>query len=157
MARLLHQALAAASICQVHRGVLKDGREVIIKVSFLRRAPSPVVIVVVVVVWQIKHDGIDDTMAADLAMIPIADSTIGLVFPDVKLGFLADIWKESVRQELDFRNEGHNRERLAKVLSAAGHDGRVSGLHRIIARATASDARGAWFCFRSAFREWCGA
>ena len=93
-------ALAAASICQVHRATLLDGRKVIIKV---------------------KHSNIDETMAADLAMIPIADKTIGLAFPDVKLGFLAAIWKESVRQELDFRNEGYNRERMSVILSRAGH------------------------------------
>lgn len=106
------KALAAASICQVHRATLKDGRPVIIK---------------------IKHPNIDDTMAADLAMIPIADSTVGMVFPDVKLGFLAEIWKESVRQELDFRNEGHNRERLNAILGKAGQLANIS-LPRVVWR-----------------------
>eukprot|EP01039_Chlorochromonas_danica_P005280 gene5279-5815_t len=84
------QPLASASIAQVHRAKLKDGREVVVKV---------------------RKPGVDSTLKADLAFLLIASKVIELVNPSVSslsLANIVDDIRHSMLDELDFRKEVQN-------------------------------------------------
>ena len=87
--------VAAASVAQVHRGVLDDGRVVAIKVQRLRAAP------------QIERD---------LALLGLAARMLSL-FPGMRYMSLPGAAKEfdhALRAQLDFELEAKNNLRLAK-------------------------------------------
>lgn len=88
------EAFAAASIGQVHRGRLRDGREVAIK---------------------IQYPGIDRVIEADLANLKrVLKSVIALV-ADIKFD---PIWlelRDRLREELDYEREAATIERMAEL------------------------------------------
>jgi len=91
------EAFAAASIGQVHRGVLRDGRQVAVK---------------------IKYPLIDEIVTADLANLK---TVLKALFTLVMNGDFDPIWKEvrdRLLEELDYRHEAQNIRRMAELHAA---------------------------------------
>ena len=87
--------LAAASIAQVHRARLRDGREVVVKV---------------------RRPGICPLIEADLRLLQFAARRIEARFPDARHfrpAGMARQFRDSLRRELDLAAECHNAERIA--------------------------------------------
>eukprot|EP01038_Epipyxis_sp_PR26KG_P004722 gene4722-6627_t len=90
--------IASASIAQVHRAVLLDGTEVVIKV---------------------RKPGVDSTLKADLGFLLIASKIIEFISPSVSSLSLSNIVgdiRESMLDELDFRKESKNLENFRSFL-----------------------------------------
>jgi len=88
------EAFAAASIGQVHRGVLRDGRDVAVK---------------------IKYPLIDEIVAADLSNLK---TILKALFTLVMDGDFDPIWKEvrdRLLEELDYRHEAENIRRMGEL------------------------------------------
>ena len=85
--------LAAASLAQVHHAVLKDGREVAVKV---------------------QYPGIERVVRADLLGLTLVKWLLGRLLPGLNVGEIIDDLRVSIPQELDFVHEGHNAERVAR-------------------------------------------
>ncbi len=92
--RLEHKAIAAASIGQVHRGVLADGRRVAVK---------------------IQYPGIDGIIEADLVNLRRLLKSLFALFSDADF---APVWgevRDRLREELDYVNEAENLRRMAEL------------------------------------------
>ncbi|KAK7372295.1 hypothetical protein VNO80_05670 [Phaseolus coccineus] len=89
------QPIAAASIAQVHHGVLKSGYEVAIKVQYP---------------W------IEQQMNFDTRTMCFLSKTIAWLYPQYKLEWLPLAFAKSVSSELDFVQEARNSEIAAKTL-----------------------------------------
>ena len=92
--------LATASIAQVHRAVLKDGTNVVIKV---------------------RKPGVDTTLQADLAFLLVASKVIEFINPTVSSLSLANIVadiRDSMLDELDFSKEINNLENFRDFLAS---------------------------------------
>jgi aarF domain-containing kinase len=85
--------LAAASLAQVHRAVLKDGQEVAVKV---------------------QYPGIERVVQADLLGLNAVKWVLARLLPELNIGEIIDDLRGSIPQELDFVHEGHNAERVAR-------------------------------------------
>jgi ubiquinone biosynthesis protein len=88
--------LAAASIAQVHRAVLKDGREVALK---------------------IRRPGIRRRVEEDLAVMRVVAAQVRQAVPelaDLDLPAMVDEFGRSLRRELDFLTEAANLERFRR-------------------------------------------
>jgi len=81
------EALASASIAQVHRATLKDGTEVVVKV---------------------QHPDVAQLLSIDLKNIVVILTAIGWIEPDYDFSMVAHEWSKEVRKELDFNLEGEN-------------------------------------------------
>ncbi len=92
------QAVAAASIGQVHRGVLKDGRTVAVK---------------------IQYPGIDGIIEADLVNLRRVLKSLFALLTDADF---SPIWlelRDRLREELDYVNEAENLRRMAEVYAGS--------------------------------------
>ncbi|GLC68771.1 hypothetical protein PLESTF_000735000 [Pleodorina starrii] len=98
------RATAAASLAQVHKAVLADGREVAVK---------------------IQYPGLASSVSADLSTMRALASAACALFPDIRLAWLYEELAAKLEVELDFRNEIRNSRRFQSVLSVAGESGRV--------------------------------
>lgn len=87
------EPIASASLAQVHRATLRDGREVAVKV---------------------QYPGIQDIVAADLFALGLAKGALGRLLPGLNVGEIIDDLRDSIPQELDFVHEGRNAERVAR-------------------------------------------
>lgn len=87
--------LAAASLSQVHRGWLKDGRAVVLKVQYP----------------QVK-----ELVAADLQVLGRAADTLSLVAPKVRLQSIVQFLRETLPLELDLKREAQAMEELRLAL-----------------------------------------
>jgi len=97
--RLEPVAIAAASIGQVHRGVLFDGRPVAVK---------------------IQYPGIDEIIEADLVNLRRLLKSLFALFTDADFG---PIWlelRDRLREELDYVNEADNLRRMAELWAGSG-------------------------------------
>ena len=83
-ARFDDEALAAASIAQVHSAQLHDGTEVVVKIQL---------------------PGVEDDLAADLAALRFLAAALGDALPRTDLPTILDELSRSVRGELDFLAE----------------------------------------------------
>ena len=101
-ARFTREPIAAASLAQVHHAVLKDGREVAVKVQYAN---------------------IQAVVRADLIGLNLAKSALKRLLPGLNIGELVDDLRGSIPQELDFVHEGRNAERVAH--NFAGREGVV--------------------------------
>jgi predicted unusual protein kinase regulating ubiquinone biosynthesis (AarF/ABC1/UbiB family) len=88
------EPLAAASIGQVHRAVLEDGREVAVKV---------------------QYPGIAEAIQADMQNLRLALKLLSVVAPGIDTGPIAQEIRERIGQELDYELEASNHRAMARV------------------------------------------
>jgi predicted unusual protein kinase regulating ubiquinone biosynthesis (AarF/ABC1/UbiB family) len=88
------EAVAAASIGQVHRGVLKDGREVAVKV---------------------QYPEIADALEADLELASVLISLCKAIAPGLDPRMVAGELRERVLEELDFELEAQHQRTFARA------------------------------------------
>jgi ubiquinone biosynthesis protein len=93
------QALAAASIAQVHKAVLKDGTQVVLK---------------------IRRPGLRKIIEADLRLIQRIVDIVESEYPDIRRFHPREVlrqFNQSLRRELDLAAESRNAERIAANLA----------------------------------------
>uniref|UniRef100_A0A0D9WTS7 ABC1 atypical kinase-like domain-containing protein n=1 Tax=Leersia perrieri TaxID=77586 RepID=A0A0D9WTS7_9ORYZ len=88
--------LATASIAQVHRATLVDGREVVVK---------------------IQHNGIKEIILEDLKNAKSLVEWIAWAEPQYNFNPMIDEWCKEAPKELDFNNEAENTRAVSKNLS----------------------------------------
>ena len=88
------EPLAAASIGQVHRARLDDGREVAVKV---------------------QYPGIREAIRADMQNLRLALRMLGVVAPGIDTGPIAEEIRERIGQELDYELEAANQHAMART------------------------------------------
>jgi predicted unusual protein kinase regulating ubiquinone biosynthesis (AarF/ABC1/UbiB family) len=88
------EPLAAASIGQVHRAVLEDGREVAVKV---------------------QYPGIAEAIQSDMQNLRLALKLLNVVAPGIDTGPIAQEIRERIGQELDYELEASNHRAMARV------------------------------------------
>jgi predicted unusual protein kinase regulating ubiquinone biosynthesis (AarF/ABC1/UbiB family) len=86
--------LASASIGQVHRGVLLDGREVAVKV---------------------QYPGVDEAIRADLANAGWLYSAVGALYRNLDPGPVVEELRARIFEELDYENEARNQRAFAAL------------------------------------------
>lgn len=86
----------AASLAQVHKAVLHDGRTVAVKV---------------------QHPKVQQQSTKDILVMEVLVRAVHWLFPDFAFMWLLEEAKKNMPLELDFLNEGKNAERVAKMLS----------------------------------------
>ncbi len=91
-AELNPTAIAAASLAQVHRGRLHDGRDVAVKV---------------------QYPEIEEVVDVDLRNLRLLARVAGRLLRDYDFTSIVDELSETAPRELDFINEGHNAEKSA--------------------------------------------
>lgn len=87
------QPIAAASIAQVHRAVLKDQQEVAVKV---------------------QYPGLEQQMKFDLATMSFLSKSVSLLFPEYRFEWMISEFTKNIAMELDFNQEAMNSERTAR-------------------------------------------
>lgn len=100
LADLEPEAMAAASIGQVHRGRTLDGRDVAIK---------------------IQYPGIAEAVDADLRNLRLLMPLLARLAPGLDAGALADELRERISEELDYELEGAAQRRLARLWRGHPH------------------------------------
>ncbi|XP_057200455.1 aarF domain-containing protein kinase 1 [Triplophysa rosa] len=85
----------AASLAQVHRAVLPDGRTVAVKV---------------------QHPKVQQQSSKDIIVMEFLVQVVHWLFPDFSFMWLVEEAKKNMPLELDFLNEGRNAEKLADML-----------------------------------------
>ncbi|KAM3594832.1 uncharacterized protein V6R79_014695 [Siganus canaliculatus] len=86
----------AASLAQVHKAVLHDGRTVAVKV---------------------QHPKVQRQSSKDIVVMEVLVRAVHWLFPDFAFIWLVEEAKKNMPLELDFLNEGHNAEKVAKMLA----------------------------------------
>ncbi|KAL2789644.1 aarF domain-containing protein kinase 1 isoform d, partial [Daubentonia madagascariensis] len=87
--------LGAASLAQVHKAVLHDGRTVAVKV---------------------QHPKVQAQSSKDILLMEVLVLAVKQLFPDFEFMWLVDEAKKNLPLELDFLNEGRNAEKVAQML-----------------------------------------
>ncbi|GAB4827358.1 hypothetical protein Ancab_034245 [Ancistrocladus abbreviatus] len=87
------QPIAAASIAQVHRAVLKSHEEVAVKV---------------------QYPDLERLMKVDVTTMSYLSKAVAWLFPEYRFGWIVSAFKEAISMELDFTQEARNSERTAK-------------------------------------------
>src|SRR2546426_7878216 len=95
-AQIEREPVAAASIAQVHRGRLHDGREVAVKV---------------------QYPDIENLVATDLAVLEQVVKAIARLVPAIQLQPIIDYLKETLPLELDFTHEAESMSSLRAALA----------------------------------------
>ncbi|XP_052196371.1 uncharacterized protein LOC127803841 isoform X2 [Diospyros lotus] len=85
--------IAAASIAQVHRAVLRDHQEVAVKV---------------------QYPGLKQQLKVDVATMSFLSKSVAWFFPEYRFGWLVSEFAEAIALELDFCREARNAEKTAK-------------------------------------------
>ena len=93
------EPIAAASIAQVHRAVLADGRSVAVKV---------------------QYPGIESVIEADLSALEGIFGAISRLEPSVRLGPILDYLRWTLPMELDFVREAEAIRKLGRALDGRG-------------------------------------
>ncbi len=88
------EPIAAASIGQVHRAELSDGRTVAVKV---------------------QYPGIAEAIHADLRNLKLALKMLSLIAPGIDTGAIADEIRERIGDELDYELEAQNHRAMARA------------------------------------------
>uniref|UniRef100_A0A3P8NUH8 AarF domain-containing protein kinase 1 n=1 Tax=Astatotilapia calliptera TaxID=8154 RepID=A0A3P8NUH8_ASTCA len=86
----------AASLAQVHKAVLHDGKTVAVK---------------------IQHPKVQKQSANDILVMEVLLKAVHWLFPDFALMWLVEEAKKNMPLELDFLNEGRNAEKVADMLA----------------------------------------
>nr|XP_033808649.1 aarF domain-containing protein kinase 1 isoform X4 [Geotrypetes seraphini] len=87
--------LGAASLAQVHKAVLPDGRTVAVKV---------------------QHPKVQTQSSKDIFLMEVLLKVVKYIFPDFEFMWLVEEAKKNLPLELDFLNEGKNCEAVAGML-----------------------------------------
>ncbi|XP_076979323.1 aarF domain-containing protein kinase 1 isoform X2 [Tamandua tetradactyla] len=87
--------LGAASLAQVHKAVLHDGRTVAVKV---------------------QHPKVRAQSSKDILLMEVLVLAVKWLFPEFEFMWLVDEAKKNLPLELDFLNEGRNAERVSQML-----------------------------------------
>ncbi|XP_025912989.1 uncharacterized aarF domain-containing protein kinase 1 isoform X3 [Apteryx rowi] len=87
--------LGAASLAQVHKAVLQDGRTVAVKV---------------------QHPKVQAQSSKDILLMEVLLLVVKQIFPDFEFMWLVEEAKKNLPLELDFLNEGRNAEKVAHML-----------------------------------------
>ncbi|XP_069494012.1 aarF domain-containing protein kinase 1 [Ambystoma mexicanum] len=87
--------LGAASLAQVHKAKLHDGRTVAVKV---------------------QHPKVQSQSSKDIFVMEFLLRIVKKIFPDFEFMWLVDEAKKNLPLELDFLNEGRNAEKMAQML-----------------------------------------
>lgn len=87
--------LGTASLAQVHKAVLHDGRTVAVKV---------------------QHPKVQAQSSKDILLMEMLVLAVKQLFPDFEFMWLVDEAKKNLPLELDFLNEGKNAEKVAAML-----------------------------------------
>ncbi|XP_055989698.1 aarF domain-containing protein kinase 1 [Sorex fumeus] len=87
--------LGAASLAQVHKAVMHDGRTVAVKV---------------------QHPKVQTQSLTDILLMEMLVLAVKKLFPDFEFMWLVDEAKKNLPLELDFLNEGRNAEKVAQML-----------------------------------------
>nr|XP_045009992.1 aarF domain-containing protein kinase 1 isoform X2 [Jaculus jaculus] len=87
--------LGAASLAQVHKAVLRDGRTVAVKV---------------------QHPKVQAQSSKDILLMEVLVLAVKQLFPEFEFMWLVDEAKKNLPLELDFLNEGRNAEKVARML-----------------------------------------
>jgi len=91
------EPMAAASLAQVHRAVLKgSGREVAVKV---------------------QRPGLEEQIESDISTMSTLVALTKLCFPKFDFGFMVDEFKSRLEKEIDFEAEGRNCERMKRAFA----------------------------------------
>uniref|UniRef100_A0A182JC41 Protein kinase domain-containing protein n=1 Tax=Anopheles atroparvus TaxID=41427 RepID=A0A182JC41_ANOAO len=88
------QPLGTASLAQVHRATLRDGREVAVKV---------------------QHPYVKGNSIVDIKTMEVLVKLVAWTFPDFKFQWLVDESKRNLPVELDFANEGRNADKVREM------------------------------------------
>ncbi len=88
------EPLAAASIGQVHRAVLEDGRKVAVKV---------------------QYPGIAEAIRADMQNLRLSLKLLNVIAPGIDTGAIAEEIRERIGQELDYELEAANQHAMARA------------------------------------------
>ncbi|HUZ29713.1 MAG TPA: AarF/ABC1/UbiB kinase family protein, partial [Solirubrobacteraceae bacterium] len=88
------EPIAAASIGQVHRARLDDGRDVAVKV---------------------QYPGIAEAIQADMQNLRLALKLLSMIAPGIDTGPIAQEIRERISQELDYELEAANHKAMARV------------------------------------------
>jgi predicted unusual protein kinase regulating ubiquinone biosynthesis (AarF/ABC1/UbiB family) len=94
------EPIAAASIGQVHRATLDDGRVVAVKV---------------------QYPGIAEAIHADMQNLRLALKLLNVIAPGIDTGPIAEEIRERIGQELDYELEAANQHAMARVYSNPAH------------------------------------
>lgn len=89
------EPLGVASLAQVHRATLKNGKEVAVKV---------------------QHHYVRGNAKVDIVTMEYCVKIMGWIFPDFKFQWLVDESKKNLPKELDFMQEGRNTEKVTEYL-----------------------------------------
>ncbi|XP_031746275.1 aarF domain-containing protein kinase 1 isoform X2 [Xenopus tropicalis] len=89
--------LGAASLAQVHRAVLQDGRKVAVKV---------------------QHPKVQAQSARDILLMEVLLHAVKKIFPQFEFMWLIEEAKKNLPLELDFENEGRNAEKMSAIVSS---------------------------------------
>ncbi|XP_032477795.1 aarF domain-containing protein kinase 1 isoform X2 [Phocoena sinus] len=87
--------LGAASLAQVHKAMLHDGRTVAVKV---------------------QHPKVQAQSSKDILLMEVLVLAVKQLFPEFEFMWLVDEAKKNLPLELDFLNEGRNAEKVAQML-----------------------------------------
>ncbi|XP_073494242.1 aarF domain-containing protein kinase 1 isoform X1 [Phyllobates terribilis] len=87
--------LGAASLAQVHRAVLRDGRTVAVKV---------------------QHPKVRQQSSRDIMIMEVLLRAVKKVFPQFEFMWLVEEAKKNLPRELDFLNEARNAEKMAAMV-----------------------------------------
>jgi predicted unusual protein kinase regulating ubiquinone biosynthesis (AarF/ABC1/UbiB family) len=88
------EPIAAASIGQVHRATLHDGRDVAVKV---------------------QYPGIAEAIHADMQNLRLSLKLLSVIAPGIDTGAIAEEIRERITQELDYELEAANHRAMARV------------------------------------------
>ncbi|HEY2771988.1 MAG TPA: AarF/ABC1/UbiB kinase family protein [Solirubrobacteraceae bacterium] len=94
------EPIAAASIGQVHRAELHDGRAVAVKV---------------------QYPGIAEAIHADMQNLRLGLKLLSVIAPGIDTGAIAGEIRERISQELDYELEASNHRAMARVYSNPAH------------------------------------
>ncbi|NP_001085405.1 aarF domain-containing protein kinase 1 precursor [Xenopus laevis] len=89
--------LGAASLAQVHRAVLQDGRKVAVKV---------------------QHPKVQAQSSRDILIMEVLLHVVKKIFPQFEFMWLIEEAKKNLPLELDFQNEGRNAEKMSSIVSS---------------------------------------
>ncbi|GJP41629.1 hypothetical protein CLOM_g1274 [Closterium sp. NIES-68] len=87
------EAIAAASLAQVHRATLPSGQEVAVKVQYPR---------------------LEEQVATDISTMGFLSRAVKWVFPNYQFSWIVPQFQENLQQQLDFEKEGRNAEITAE-------------------------------------------